>query len=74
MSHAVNANQSGLGLFKVVSDFFASLWIAAREQADMEARLHKIRKLEALSDDELAKLGISRDRIAHYVFRDIYYV
>lgn len=74
MSHAANSNQTGSALLNTVSDFFASLWSAAREQADMERRMLEMRKLEALSDDELAKRGIARDRIAHHVFRDIYYV
>lgn len=34
-------------------------------------RAARIAKLEALSDAELAKLGISRDMIAYHVFRDL---
>lgn len=74
MSHFANPNHSGTGFLDVISGFLASLWTSAREQAKMEARLQQMRKLEAMSDAELAKLGIQRDRIAHYVFRDIYYV
>ena len=74
MAHMANANQSNSGLLNAVSNFFASLWVAAREQAEFENRMRQMRKLESLSDDELAKLGIARDRIAHYVYRDIYYV
>ncbi len=74
MAHIANTNQLGSGVLNTVSDFFAALWNSAREQAKMEQRLRQMRKLESLSDDELAKLGIARDRIAHHVFRDIYYV
>ena len=74
MAHFANPNQSGSGLLNAVSDFFASLWNASREQAELERRMRLMRKLEAMSDAELAKRGIARDRIAHYVFRDIYYV
>lgn len=74
MSHFATPNHSGSGLLDTVAGFFASLWTSAREQAKMEARLRQMRHLESLSDAELAKRGISRDRIAHYVFRDIYYV
>ena len=74
MSHSANPNHSGSGLLDGIAGFFASLWTSARELAKMEARLRQMRQLEALSDAELARRGISRDRIAHYVFRDIYYV
>ena len=34
----------------------------------------KIARLNALSDAQLAKLGITRDTIPAYVFRDLFYV
>lgn len=72
MSQAVNAHQPSFG--QTVFNFLVSLGNAAREQADMERRMRQMRKLHALSDAQLADLGIARDRIAHHVFRDIYYV
>ncbi len=42
--------------------------------ASAEARLREVHRLQALSDTELAKLGIPRDRITHHVFRDIYMI
>ncbi|NNE87885.1 MAG: hypothetical protein HKN27_07390 [Silicimonas sp.] len=74
MAHFATPNQSGSGLLNVISNFFASLWNASRQQAELDSRLRQMRKLEAMSDAELAKRGIARDRIAHHVFRDIYYV
>lgn len=74
MAHVANAKQSGSSLLNTVSDWFASLWKAAHDQAAFENRMRQMRKLESLSDEELSKLGISRDRIAHHVFRDVYYV
>lgn len=38
------------------------------------SRHSQIAALEAKSDEELAKLGITRDRIVHYVFRDLIWV
>jgi len=35
-----------------------------------QSRRAEIEALEAKSDAELAKLGITRDRIVHYVFAD----
>ena len=37
------------------------------------SRRDKIEALEALSDAELARRGIARHEIGHYVFRDLYY-
>lgn len=42
--------------------------------AEAKTRRSEIDALEALTDKELADMGLSRDRIAHYVFRDLYYV
>jgi len=38
------------------------------------ARLEQVRKLQAKSDEELATMGIERDRIVQIVFRDVFYV
>jgi hypothetical protein len=40
----------------------------------MEARMHLIDRLNAMSDAQLAELKIERDNIPAYVFRDLYYV
>lgn len=37
---------------------------------ERQARTDEIRRLEAMSDRELAARGIRRDRIVHHVFRD----
>ncbi|MCD1625839.1 MAG: hypothetical protein ACU0B7_01405 [Paracoccaceae bacterium] len=37
------------------------------------ARTGQIQTLEAMSDAELAKLGVRRDQIVQYVFRDLYW-
>jgi uncharacterized protein YjiS (DUF1127 family) len=38
---------------------------------EREGRLHEIRRLNAMSDAELSRLGVTRDRIPHHVFRDL---
>ena len=40
--------------------------------ASLEARQAEIRHLQAMSDAELAARGLTRDRIVHHVFRDLY--
>jgi|GEM_PF-880403 len=60
--------------FHAVSTFFKSLASAMSVQAGMQSRMDRIARLNAMSDEELNKLGVERDRIVHHVFRDIYYV
>jgi len=36
------------------------------------SRIQRIRRLQAMSDEQLAKLGIERDDIVHHVFKDVY--
>jgi hypothetical protein len=42
--------------------------------ADAKSRRAEIEALEAKTDAELAEMGLKRDRIAHYVFSNLYYV
>ncbi|MBK0326848.1 hypothetical protein I5535_06015 [Rhodobacteraceae bacterium F11138] len=42
--------------------------------ANNNHRLMTAQKLNAMSDAELAKLGITRDKIVQYAFRDVYYL
>lgn len=36
------------------------------------SRIQRIRRLQAMSDEQLAKLGIQREDIVHHVFKDVY--
>lgn len=54
-------------LAKMVSGFDTWLENYGRKRG----RMDEIEALEALSDEQLAGLGLTRDRIAQYVFRDI---
>lgn len=40
----------------------------------MDHRYDEVLRLQAKTDAELAELGLTRDRIAAHVFRDMYYV
>lgn len=44
------------------------------DASESSARLAQIRALEAKSDDELAELGLKREDIPRYVFRDLFYI
>ncbi len=54
-----------------VDRLLSSLGQGFNAYIEREGRLHEIRRLHAMSDAELSKLGISRDRISHHVFRDL---
>lgn len=53
--------------FRALGRFFIAI-------AEQNARLQQVERLQAKSDDELAKLGLKRDDIVRHVFRDLYYV
>lgn len=50
---------------------FAAGMVAYMER---RSRSEKIAALQAKSDAELTKMGISRDQIPAYVFRDLFYI
>ena len=54
----------------VMAAFGASLMRAA----EASSRIDRVEALQAKSDAELAKMGITRDDIVRHVFRDLYYV
>ncbi|MDT1063454.1 hypothetical protein RM190_16390 [Paracoccus sp. CPCC 101403] len=54
-----------------VDGIFARIGQGMISYAEKRSRRAEIDALEAKSDAELARLGITRDRIVHYVFRDV---
>lgn len=42
--------------------------------AEADGRVRRVQQLQAMSDAELAKLGLKRDEIVHHVFRSTYYM
>lgn len=57
-----------------LDSFFAGLGQGFNAYLERRSRSEEIRRLDAMSDAELAAMGISRDRIAHHVFRDLFYL
>lgn len=53
---------------------FVALIEAGQKSRSMEARMHLIDRLNAMTDAQLAELKIERENIPAYVFRDLYYV
>jgi uncharacterized protein YjiS (DUF1127 family) len=50
--------------------FFARMGQGFNGYVERLSRRSEVERLDAMSDAELAKLGITRDRIVAYVFRD----
>jgi len=57
-----------------LSNFFQSVGRGFTVYMERRSRTDQIAALNAKSDEELAKLGITRDAIPAYVFRDLFYV
>lgn len=57
-----------------VDAFFASLGQGMNAYMHRKSRMDEIEALNAKSDAELAEIGITRDDIPRYVFRDTFYI
>jgi len=55
--------------------FFTGMGQGVNAYMERRGRWAEIERLHAMSDEQLAKeVGITRDRIAYYVFADMFYV
>ncbi|MCB5198990.1 DUF1127 domain-containing protein [Loktanella sp. TSTF-M6] len=57
-----------------VKAIFASVLDHMVVYAERNSRMAHVNALEAMTDDELAALGIKRDGIVQHVFRDVLYI
>ncbi|MGI3168738.1 hypothetical protein ACRARG_06280 [Pseudooceanicola sp. C21-150M6] len=57
-----------------IDAFFTAVSVGMGAYMHRRSRADQIAALNAKSDEELAKLGITRDGIPAYVFRDLFYV
>lgn len=60
-------------LLRLLTAPFRAFLDALVMAAELNPRLHEIRKLQAMSDAELAQRGLTRDGIVQHVFRDRFY-
>ena len=70
----MNANQAADRSGNPFVAAFAAVgnWLISIAEADDKSR--RVQELEALSDAQLAKIGLQRQDIVRHVFRDHYYV
>lgn len=60
----------GRALRERARNILAAMKASLDAYGERRSRIVEIRHLQAKSDAELARMGIRRDRIVHYVFRD----
>lgn len=71
----VNTTAShGAGFLTTLSAPFRALGRALIMIAENNPRLKRMQALQAKTDEELAEMGLKRDQIVQYVFRDAYYM
>lgn len=61
------------GLRARFSAFLSSVARAFEAHAHSASRRDQIETLQAKSDAELAEIGVKRDDIVHFVYRDLFY-
>jgi len=63
----------GAGLFARIANAapFVSRTFAFAVTA--QSRVDQIRRLQALSDEQLAERGLDRDQIVHHVYKDLFH-
>ncbi|MEM7753468.1 MAG: hypothetical protein AAF230_08655 [Pseudomonadota bacterium] len=73
MAQAILTFESALvsGILSGIQSFWRSFSIALTVNATTEARLQELNRLRALTESELAELGLNRDTLVHHVFGDI---
>ena len=67
------ATQQPTSIWASVKDFFSMVGSAMTMSAAAEVRMRRIEALNSKSDEELAEIGLRRQDIAAYVFRDLMY-
>jgi len=72
--HHAPVSPVGAGFFARLSSAAAFVGRTLAFASAGQARFDQIQRLQALSDDELAKRGIARDDIVRHVYRDLFYI
>lgn len=57
-----------------IRSFFAALMRVFSAYDAAQSRANQVQRLNGMTDAELARIGLRREDIARYVFRDILYI
>lgn len=68
----VESGAHGAGAGRTLSALWAGLRAGLMTYHEGNRRIAEVRRLQALSDAALAERGLARDRIVHFVFRDLF--
>ncbi len=60
--------------FKAVRAGLSLIGKALTVHSEADSRMQEVARLRGMSDAELAKMGLTQDRIVHHVFRDVFYL
>ncbi|WP_282118845.1 DUF1127 domain-containing protein [Ruegeria atlantica] len=70
MAHSATQSHARFSLPGLVASIAASVYGALISVAEAQSRVRQVEFLQSLSDEELTKRGLSRERIVHRVFAD----
>lgn len=73
-SIALSPAVSGTSPSSSIRGFFVALKRAFRAYDAAQSRADQVQRLNGMTDAELARIGLRREDIARYVFRDILYI
>lgn len=73
-AHSTHASDLFHGLLDGITAAFGAVGNFLISISAANQRLHLVERLQAKSDEELAELGMRREDIVRYVFRDILHV
>jgi len=73
-SQAITEAHSRAKLTTFLDRVFAGMGQGFNAYGERVARYEKIRRLHAKSDEELARMGLTRDGIVQHVFADLFYL
>ncbi|WP_420568018.1 hypothetical protein [Thalassovita sp.] len=73
-AHATDISFANHGLRDRIASFFAAIGKGLSTYTYALSRAEQVKALSAKTDEELAELGLTRDQIPQYVFRDLFYV
>ncbi|MEX5578392.1 hypothetical protein [Pseudophaeobacter sp. A-200-2] len=68
------ASASGKSVLAILAAPFVAFGRVMIALGEANTRSQKVQRLMAMSDAELAERGLTRDKIVHHVFSDVYYI
>jgi len=76
MAYVVNSSPLTwpLGVVFAIGRFFKTIFLSAAIAGSYDSRMRDIEKLNRLSDEQLASMGLKRDEIVRHVYQALFYL